>query len=150
GSPSARERQCRFRSTRSTRCHRCYPPSRTMIRACSAAVLLAIGCSPSAQHGPTPPARTPPQSTTSSAAPARPAATQTPVASDEYAQEVVSKALDYVSKLRELSAKAPVRGRVISRAKMVDYVESELEREVPREVVEATGETLYALNTVPA
>jgi hypothetical protein len=112
-------------------------------RALIAALLLAACASPSATKPA--PARQP----TESKAPATAAAAPT-TASDEYAQGLVSEALAHVSKLRQLPAKANVRGRVITRDDMVKFVRREIDEEVPPEVVAASTEILFALNTVPA
>jgi hypothetical protein len=55
-----------------------------------------------------------------------------------------------MSSLRELPATGPVKGRVISRDQMVSRVEHELDTEIPPSVVNASGEILFALGTVPA
>ncbi len=66
------------------------------------------------------------------------------------AERIVARALTYMSGLRELAATAPVKGRVISRDQMVQRVEHELDTEIPPAVVNASGEILFALGTVPA
>jgi hypothetical protein len=78
------------------------------------------------------------------------APTSTAVDQDGAAEETVARALSYVSSLRELPALGPVKGRVISRDQMVARVEHELDTEVPPAVVNASGEILFALGTVPA
>ncbi|MEO8906043.1 MAG: hypothetical protein ABI627_31355 [Polyangiaceae bacterium] len=72
------------------------------------------------------------------------------VAQDAAAEETVARALAYVSALRELPATGPVKGRVITRDQMVARVERELDTEIPPAVVDASGEILFALGTVPA
>ncbi len=73
-----------------------------------------------------------------------------PIDQDAAAEETVAHALAYVSSLRELSSLGPVKGRVISRDQMVTRVEHELDTEIPPAVVNASGEILFALGTVPA
>jgi hypothetical protein len=66
------------------------------------------------------------------------------------AEREVSRALKYVSALRELAPLAPVKGRVISRDEMVAFVERDLDTQIPPAVVSASGEILFALGTVSA
>ncbi len=66
------------------------------------------------------------------------------------AEQVVARALTYISALRQLPATGPVTGRVITRDQMVQRVEHELDTEIPPAVVSASGEILFALGTVPA
>jgi hypothetical protein len=68
---------------------------------------------------------------------------------DGAAEQTVARALAYVSRLRELPATGPVKGRVISRDQMVSLVEHELDSQIPPAVVNASGEILFALGTVP-
>ncbi len=69
---------------------------------------------------------------------------------DATAEATVARALSYVSRLRELDATEPVKGRVITRDEMVSRVEHSLDTEIPPAVVKASGEILFALGTVPA
>ncbi len=69
---------------------------------------------------------------------------------DAAAEATVARALRFVSRLRELDATAPVKGRVITRDEMVSRVEHSLDTEIPPAVVTASGEILFALGTVPA
>jgi hypothetical protein len=69
---------------------------------------------------------------------------------DAAAESRVTHALRDVSRLRELDALGPVKGRVISRAEMVSRVEHALDTEIPPAVVNASGEILFALGAVPA
>jgi hypothetical protein len=69
---------------------------------------------------------------------------------DAAAEQTVAHALAFVAALRELPAMGPVKGRVISRDEMVARVEHSLDTEIPPAVVEASGEILFALGTVPA
>jgi hypothetical protein len=69
---------------------------------------------------------------------------------DAAAEATVARALRFVSGLRELDATGPVKGRVIARDEMVSRVERSLDTEIPPAVVNASGEILFALGTVPA
>src|SRR5450631_2047968 len=73
-----------------------------------------------------------------------------PIDQNVAAGETVARALAYVSSLRELASLGPVKARVISRDQMVARVEHELDTEIPPAVVNASGEILFALGTVPA
>lgn len=73
-----------------------------------------------------------------------------PPAQDATAEATVARALSFVSRLRELDATEPVKGRVIARDEMVARVEHSLDTEIPPAVVKASGEILFALGTVPA
>ncbi|MEO6598647.1 MAG: hypothetical protein ABIQ16_02160 [Polyangiaceae bacterium] len=77
-------------------------------------------------------------------------ASSTTTIGDATAEATVARALSYVSGLRELEATGPVKGRVITRDEMVSRVEHSLDTEVPPKVVNASGEILFALGTVPA
>ena len=68
---------------------------------------------------------------------------------DAAAEATVAQALSYVAQLRELDARGPVQGRIISRDEMVSRVEKGLDTDVPPAVVRASGEILFALGTVP-
>jgi hypothetical protein len=109
-----------------------------------------LGCAAS-------PATTAPSGPTSAAAPtanasssALPAQTALVAEKDAAAERTVARALKYVSALRELDARGPVKGRIISRDEMVARVEHSLDTEIPPAVVSASGEILFALGTVPA
>jgi hypothetical protein len=91
-----------------------------------------------------------PSSTSPSASPS-PSATASPTTQQDAAAEAtVARALSFVSGLRELDATGPVKGRVIARDEMVSRVEHSLDTEIPPAVVNASGEILFALGTVPA
>lgn len=116
----------------------------------SAGLLAAcVGRSPSA---PQPPAMSaapavrlaPPSSASANSSQAAVAA------QDAAAEATVARALRVVSGLRELVATGPVKGRVIARDEMVAHVERSLDTEIPPAVVNASGEILFALGTVPA
>ena len=66
------------------------------------------------------------------------------------AEETVARALSFVSRLRELDAKAPVKGRVIGRDEMISRLERSLDTETPPAVLSASSEILFALGAVPA
>ena len=73
-----------------------------------------------------------------------------PAEDDAAAAETVAHALRFVSGLRELEPTGPVKGRIIARDEMVSRVERSLDTEIPPAVVNASGEILFALGTVPA
>ena len=89
-------------------------------------------------------------------APSTPAATasasppSTRTQEEAAAEQTVARALGFVSRVRELEALGPVKGRVISRDEMVARVERSLDTEIPSAVVSASGEILFALGAVPA
>ncbi|HYP75533.1 MAG TPA: hypothetical protein VER12_06255 [Polyangiaceae bacterium] len=121
------------------------------IKACAGLTLSALlfGCSGSS--GGAAPAR--PAAAPSAAVPSgsgSPTAAAPPSKVDREAERTVARALKYVSALRELEARGPVNGRVISRDEMVHRVEHSLDTEIPPAVVGASGEILFALGTVPA
>ena len=110
---------------------------------------LEVGCAspaPQVAHPSAAPpvASAPPAGSSSASAPA------VVEQQDAAAEATVARALSYVSRLRELSALGPVKGRVISRDEMVARVEHGLDTEIPPAVVSASGEILFALGTVPA
>jgi hypothetical protein len=68
---------------------------------------------------------------------------------DDDADRVVAAALAEMSRVRELAARGPVRGKTLSRNEMAAQVKRAIEREVPPEVVAAEGELLVALGVAP-
>jgi hypothetical protein len=112
---------------------------------------LASGCAGSSGSAPRPSPSAP--LAASSAAPASSSSASAPVAApivkDEQAERAVERALKYVSALRELDALGPVNGRIVSRDEMVQRIEHSLDTEIPPAVVNASGEILFALGTVP-
>jgi hypothetical protein len=119
-----------------------------LLRGVALAAFAAACASPSPRVAPQaarPAASTAPV-TRASPAPAASATTER----DAAAEATVARALSFVSRLRELDALGPVKGRVITRDEMVSRVEHSLDTEVPPAVVKASGEILFALGTVPA
>jgi len=110
---------------------------RTSLLAASLSVASALACG-----SPPPPASAKP------AASAPAASGAGAPRADAQANRVVQAALERVAKLRELAAVGPVRGKYVSRAEMVEYVRRQLRTEIPPEVVTASGELLFALDTV--
>jgi hypothetical protein len=80
---------------------------------------------------------------------AAPSATPPPPESDQATENVVAQALIEASKIRELTAKSPVRGVALTRAEMAAHVKATIEREVPAEAVADEGEVLVALGVAP-
>lgn len=64
------------------------------------------------------------------------------------AKAIVNRALAVVARLRELPARGEVSGRVIGRDEMIERVKNEIRSDVPADVMEASGEMLFALGTV--
>ncbi|MEB2314201.1 MAG: hypothetical protein OZ928_20340 [Polyangiaceae bacterium] len=62
----------------------------------------------------------------------------------------IARALERVSRVRELPARGPVRGRLVTRAEMIALVREELREGTPAEVLAAQTEELFALGLVPA
>ena len=64
------------------------------------------------------------------------------------ADAVVNSALEVVARLRELPPKDKVSGQIISRGEMLERVKREIQSDVPKDVMEASSELLFALGTV--
>ncbi len=110
--------------------------------------VLAAGCgggaTPVAARPPTPPHARP------AAPPPRKAAVEPKrERKPDAADKVVARALVTVSRLRQLPAKGPVRGRIISREEMVEKVRQDVQSEVPPDAMTGQAEMLFALGTVP-
>jgi hypothetical protein len=122
----------------------------TVSRALYLSAAFGVACGSAQSAAP----RVPPELSASahrtSVAPSAAAPASKVIDQDAAAEETVARALAYVSSLRGLSALGPVKGRVISRDQMVTRVEHELDTEIPPAVVNASGEILFALGTVPA
>jgi hypothetical protein len=73
-----------------------------------------------------------------------------PEESEASIDQVVARALEVVSRARQLPEHGPVRGRVATRAEMLAAVRQQLDDELPPGVVEAQEELLFGLNLVPA
>lgn len=65
-------------------------------------------------------------------------------------QDRLQSALAYVSQIRSLPAKSPVKGSLISRSQIEQFISGELDEETPPDVLEATSAVLYGLGTVDA
>ncbi len=111
-----------------------------------AVAVLSAGCGP----GEAPLSRVaspPPAPPAAGSAPSSPA--QQNPAHDGTADMVVARALREVSRLRELPAKGPVRGKLVSRAEMVAHVRRDMLSEVPPDAMTGQAEMLFALGAVP-
>jgi hypothetical protein len=110
--------------------------------------LLCVSCAPAAA----PQTLEAPTTAPSSTAPEPPAAA--PVArssSQEQAlQAKLQDALEYVSQIRQLPAKSPVKGRLIGRSEIQSYISAQLDEEAPPDLLQATEALLYGLGTVDA
>jgi hypothetical protein len=83
------------------------------------------------------------------AAPPAAGLAQKPLAPESEApDEVVARALEIVTRLRELPAKGPVKGRTITRDAMIAHVKRQIRTEIPPAVVIGQQELLVALGTV--
>ena len=110
-----------------------------------ATLWLSVSCAPAVP---------PPERPEAAAAPAASASAppSEPRAPDAEAalQAKLREALAYVSEVRQLQAKAEVRGRLISRAQIARYMEQQLDEETPKDVLLATEAMLYGFGTVDA
>ena len=73
---------------------------------------------------------------------------ENPPTNEQLLQDRLGAALKYVSEIRQLAAKSPVRGRLISRAEIERYLTEQLDQETPRDLIEATEAMLYGFGTV--
>ncbi|HEY3254715.1 MAG TPA: hypothetical protein VGJ91_12230 [Polyangiaceae bacterium] len=125
-----------------------------MSRRCACAALaicgVTLGCASSRETATNGGSSLAVASPSSSIAAAPAAAASAHPEPDTSAERTVARALKYVSALRELAALGPVKGQIISRDEMVARVEHSLDTEIPPAVVNASGEILFALGTVPA
>lgn len=111
-------------------------------------VALSVSCAPAATSPSVSNQAVEARSTASSKPNTPPAAP--PLSAEEQAlQNKLAEALRYVAEIRGLSAKNPVQGRLISRPEIERYLISELDREAPVDMVQATEALLYAFGTVP-
>ncbi len=69
--------------------------------------------------------------------------------SERKAQLAIDETLTRVSRVRQLSARGPVRGEVVSADTMVQRVQKTLDEDVPADALRGTAEVLWALGTVP-
>lgn len=65
------------------------------------------------------------------------------------ADSVVRTALAQVSRRRALTARGAIRGKTISRAKMLEHIRAQIRREIPERVVVAQNELMFALGVAP-
>ena len=111
------------------------------------AALLSVSCAPAPA-----PAESAARPTALGAAP--PAAPPAPAAArnerEEALQSRLESALAYVSEIRSLAAKAPVKGRLIGRSEIESFISAQLDEETPKDVLEATEALLYGFGTVDA
>src|SRR5882724_2843949 len=109
-----------------------------------AAAVLSVSCAPAGPAAESAPARTPVSSVASSHVEPHAAAPS----KDSALQERLSGALAYVSEIRHLPALSPVKGRLISRAEIAQYLTAQLDQETPTDFIQATEALLYGLGTV--
>ncbi len=116
-------------------------------RACAFALwLFAASCTSAPPPAPTSPDVAPPASAAPAALPEAPNKQDNSLTADS----VVKAALAHVSRRRQLPAKGAVRGKTISRAKMLKHVKAQIHREIPKRVVVAQNELLFGLGVAPA
>jgi hypothetical protein len=87
------------------------------------------------------------------AAPLPTASTAPPAATpnkEQALQDKLQSALAYVSEIRQLPAKSPVKGRLIGRTEIQSYISAQLDEETPKDVLQATEALLYGFGTVDA
>jgi hypothetical protein len=114
----------------------------------SVAGLLSVSCAPAVAPQTLETPATAPSSTVQQAPPPTPTA---PESSKEQAlQAKLQDALDYVSQIRQLPAKSPVKGRLIGRSEIQSYISAQLDEETPPDLLQATEALLYGLGTVDA
>jgi hypothetical protein len=65
-------------------------------------------------------------------------------------QDKLQNALAYVSEIRQLPAKSPVKGRLIGRAEIQSFISAQLDEETPKDVLQAIEALLYGLGAVDA
>ncbi len=97
-------------------------------------------------------AATPPREEPAATAKANGTRSASPVAlsrSERKAQLAIDETLTRVSRVRQLSARGPVRGEVVSAGDMVQRVQKTLDEDVPADALRGTAEVLWALGTVP-
>ena len=113
-------------------------------------VALTVSCAPAAPSHATR-VRAP---AVSPAPPATPASLSAPSRAtsdrDQELQRRLGDALRYVSEVRGLSARNEVRGRLISRREIEQYISAQLDQETPKDVLEANEALLYGFGTVAA
>ncbi len=63
-------------------------------------------------------------------------------------QQKLESALAYVAQVRGLPAKTPVKGRLIARGDIENYLREQLDKETPADVIEATEALLYGFGSV--
>jgi hypothetical protein len=107
---------------------------------------LSVSCAPAAV--PSASARVPAPRTlpTPSAAASR----SEDIEKESALEKRIADALAYVSEIRGLPAKAPVKGHPIARAEIERYLSAQIDEETPKDVLEATEALLYGFGTVDA
>jgi hypothetical protein len=115
--------------------------------ACAGLFAFSVSCSPAAPL-PETPAPSPETIAPPNAVPA--AAPSSGLSAKEQAlQDKLASALAYVSEIRQLAAKSPVQGRLISKTEVERFVAQEIDAETPKDVLAATEALLDGLGLVP-
>jgi hypothetical protein len=110
------------------------------------ALLMALGagCGARAPSPSAPSTRSPPVAASASAPPKT-----APAERREAVDLVVAEALAVVARARQLPARGPVRGQLVTRDEMLAVVRDQIRDELPTRVVEAQEELLFGLGLVP-
>lgn len=95
-----------------------------------------------------PPASSAPAASSETAAPSAEPATAPPV--DPAQARMIESMLDRVMRARGLPMNKPIQRRTISRPDLVAHIRAKVEREIPADVLELQGESLTALELLPA
>jgi hypothetical protein len=113
-----------------------------------AVALLSVSCAPAAAPIESPPAR--PAVARPAPPPKRAEASERAANAEAALQERLSTALAYMSEIRQLAATSPVKGRLISRPEIEQYLTAQLDEDTPPDLLKATEALLYGFGTVDA
>lgn len=111
------------------------------------ALALCVSCAPAAAPPETP---EPKIASVRAKAPDEATPASAPDTADAALPRKLEAALAYVSEVRGIQAKSKVQGRVISRAEVQRFLEEQIEKDAPPDVIEATEALLYGFGTVPS
>lgn len=109
----------------------------------AASLLVTVSCAPAATQNETSPPATPPPGPGFSSAPAG-------VADDKQAEleRKLESALSYMAEVRGLPAKSKVKGHLIARDAIEQYLRQQIDAEAPPDVIHATEALLYGFGSV--
>lgn len=110
----------------------------------AAGLLLTVSCAPAATRKETPAAKAPP-----ALAAATDARESEPVdAKQAELERKLESALAYMAQIRGLPAKSKVRGRLIARDAVEQYLRQQIDAETPPDMLQATEALLYGFGSV--